>query len=169
MIIVDVETSGLSAARHSLLSIGAVDFETSKEFYTECRLEEGKEVQAEALAVNGFNPLDIVNPSKPTVEEAYKAFYQWVVDNQFVPLLAGQQVGSFDVTFLRAAHDRYTPAAHWIFGHRTVDLHSVAFGRFKESLSLDGILVKLGLAPEPKPHKAINGARLERDAFKKLL
>ena len=42
MIVVDVETSGMDAYKHSLLSIGAVDFENPVErFYEECRIWDG--------------------------------------------------------------------------------------------------------------------------------
>ena len=55
MIVVDVETSGLDDEKNSLLSIGAVDFYNPKnQFYGECRVREGAEVNPEALEVNGF-------------------------------------------------------------------------------------------------------------------
>lgn len=66
-------------------------------------------------------------------------------------------------------HSETVHIKKWPFGHRSVDLHSVAFAKLGKSLSLDGILQAVGLQPEPKPHNALTGARLERDAFKLLL
>lgn len=168
MIVLDVETSGLDPQKHSLLSIGAVEFDTGKEFYAECRIQDYKSVNAYALTVNGFSVTDCHDINKPYDVNIYLQLIEWVKSLNTVPLLAGQQIGSFDVLFLREVYSR-THAPEWIFGHRTVDLHSVAYGKYKKSLSLDQILTELGLAPEPKPHNALVGAKLEREAFKRFL
>lgn len=172
MIIIDVETTGLSPTRNSLLSIGAVDYDTGEEFYGECQAYADRQIEARALEVNGWTKEQCQDRSKPAPHFLYMRFLQWaVIDAKREPLLAGQQVGSFDVLFLRAIADDPTQGIVpvWPFGHRSVDLHSVAFAKLGKSLSLDGILTALGLEPEPKPHNALNGARLERDAFKRLL
>ena len=54
MIVVDIETSGTSPYKHSILSIGAVDFSNpERQFYQECQIEKDKEYTEEALNVNG--------------------------------------------------------------------------------------------------------------------
>lgn len=167
MIIVDVETTGLDPLKNSIVSIGAVDFEKGDEFYVECCAIPGREIDDAALAINGFTKEECLDISKKSAIEAYKEFFLWTTDNRGV-MLAGQQVGAFDAKFLQHMHE-LAGLGKWPFGHRTVDLHSVAYAKYKESLSLDGILAKVGLGPETKPHNALNGARLEYQAFKTLL
>jgi DNA polymerase III epsilon subunit-like protein len=168
MIVFDIETTGLSPTKNAMVSFGAVDYDTGEEFYGECRIIPTFQlVEAEALAVNGFS-LDSVNDvAKGFDFDLYASFLKWTEGRE--TLLAGQQVGSFDIAFLRAIHDRCGWFGKWPFGHRSVDLHSIAFAKFGKSLSLDGVLKAVGLEPEPKPHNALTGARLERDAFKRLL
>ena len=55
MIVADLETTGLDSRKHSILSIGAMDFENQENtFYGECRIRENSEIDEEALRVNGF-------------------------------------------------------------------------------------------------------------------
>lgn len=183
MIILDIETGGLDPQKNALLSIGAVDYDNGDEFYIESRAMWQSQLDAKALEVNGFTLEQALDINKPTPIEAYIKFQSWAAGRH--GLLAGQQVGSLDIPFLRDIHaaierlvngecnppvptviDGFLP---WQFGYRSVDLHSVAFAKFGKSMSLDGILQAVGLAPEPKPHNALTGARLERDAFKRIL
>jgi DNA polymerase III epsilon subunit-like protein len=167
MIILDIETTGLDPVKHSMVSLGAVDYDTGEEFYTENYLPFGKEVDDFALKVNGFTREQLNDTTKLRIYEAYAKFLEWATKRDC--LIGGQQVGSFDLPFLKHLHSLGDWGVKWPFGHRSVDLHSVAFAKLGKSLSLDGILIELGLEPEPKPHNALVGARLERDAFKKLL
>jgi DNA polymerase-3 subunit epsilon len=172
MIILDIETTGLDPLKHCMVSLGAVDSVTGDEFYGECRVYPGRVIDPFALGVNGFTEAQCLDETKDLPHALYMRFLQWaVIDTKRDPLIGGQQVGSFDIPFLKAiASDRdqgIVPT--WPFGHRSVDLHSVAYAKLGKSLSLDGILQAVGLAPEPKPHNALTGARLERDAFKLLL
>lgn len=161
-IVLDIETGGLNPLINPILSIGAVDYTTGDEFYAECRANLDQQVDDAALAVNGFTREQAFDQSKQSQTDAVKAFLAWA-EGHPTKLLAGQQVGSFDILFVKHL------CSKWPFAHRSVDLHSVAFARFGQSLSLDGILKACGLSAEPKPHNALTGARLERDAFKFLL
>jgi len=178
MIIIDVETGGLDPNKHALLSIGAVDYETGDEFYGECRAYQGYVAHQDdliddfALGINGFTREQCNDVTKQWPHSLYMEFLHWAaIAKKRDLLLAGQQVGAFDIPFLKKiasdSHQGIVPT--WPFGYRSVDLHSVAFARLGKSLSLDGILTAVGLKPEPKPHNALTGARLERDAFKLLL
>lgn len=184
MIIIDIETGGLDPLKHALLSIGAVDHTTGETFYIECRAGSNSELDDAALAINGFTREQALDPSKPFRDVAYVRFLDWCKGR--AALVGGQQVGAFDLRFLRCIHDgaegcvkrNNTAYVHWEgikdiggwpFGHRSVDLHSVAYAKLGQSLSLDGILKAVGLAPEPKPHNALTGALLEHEAFKLLL
>lgn len=171
MIVLDIETSGLSPTKHSLLSIGAVDYVSGEGFYGECRAYPGRELDPAALAVNGFTVAQCLDATKELPHSLYMRFLSWAMEGSRELLLAGQQVGSLDIPFLKAiAADRdqgITPP--WPFGYRSVDLHSVAYVELRRSLSLDGILEAVGLQAEPKPHNALVGAKLEREALLRLL
>ncbi len=67
-----------------------------------------------------------------------------------------------------------------LFKKRSVDLHSVCYTHMlvrgrnpaKEGtsiVSLDKVLEYVGLQPEPKPHNALTGAKLEAEAFSRLI
>ncbi len=167
MIILDIETTGLDPKRHGMVSLGAIDYNTGEEFYGECRVGEDKEIDPYSLVVNGFTIEECRDLSKWPSFILCKEFLSWATKSNRTLLLAGQQVGSLDIPFIKTiVTDRNI---EWPFGYRSVDLHSVAFTKLGKSLSLDGILEALSLSPEPKPHNALTGARLERDAFKILL
>ncbi len=178
MIVVDVETSGTNPETCSLLSIGAVDFSDPRNtFYAECRLFDGAEVSEKALEVNGFTHAQITDVSKPSEAEIMKQFVFWVsrISDRTV---AGQNVG-FDLGFLSAAAAR--AGIEISFGHRSVDLHSLCYARHltlkkqvvlkgsRSNLSLDAVLVFVGLPEEPKPHHGLVGAKMEAEAFSRLL
>lgn len=164
MIILDIETTGLDENINSVLSIGAVSLETKEEFYIELKAKENDIISQQALDINGFT-LEQCYASNITQEEGYMMFVDFCKkQNDF--FIAGQQVGSFDLKFLKAINDKNNHK--WLFGHRSLDLHSVAYAKFKKSLSLDNILLELGFSSEPKPHNALTGAKLEADCFIKL-
>jgi len=165
IIVTDVETTGLVPDENVIVSIGAKDYETGDEFYGECRIYDDSVVSDFALAVNGFTREQITDPSKPLPHELYLKFLSWATLYPN-PIIAGQQVGSFDIKFLEALNR--TAKQKWIFGYRSIDLHSIAFAKYRESLSLDGVLTKVGLSPEVKPHNALTGAKLEAEALKRL-
>ena len=167
MIIIDVETTGLDPRENGLLSLGAVDYATGDEFYEECRVDEYARIDTGALAVNGFTFMQCHDPKKQSDSELYDKFLNWCNGREC--LLAGQQVGSLDVKFLQEVACKPGQLKSWPFGYRSVDLHSIAFSKLGKSLSLDDILVALGLPAEPKPHNGLTGARVEYQAFKKLL
>jgi len=67
MIVIDCEFSGLDFREHSLLSIGAIDFDNpTNTFYGECRLGGGATFDPVALQINGFSEDDITSNKKQT-------------------------------------------------------------------------------------------------------
>ena len=162
MIVLDVETSGIDPQVHGLLSIGAVDTETGESFYADCRLSEDRTFTSIALGINGRTPESLyIGPHDVTISQDFRA---WCESRNC--LVGGQQVGSFDLLFLREVFGR--AGLPWPFGYRCVDLHSVAWAKWGESLGLDDILERLGLEKEPKPHNALTGAKLEAECFRRL-
>lgn len=156
MIVIDIETTGLEPSKHCMVSLGAVHFETGREFYAECRIYADSSVSDFALQINGFTRGEITDPAKPYAHEILNQFISWAsVRGDY--LLGGQNLASFDVQFLQWLC-REKLMLKWPFGHRYVDLHSVAYSKFGKSMKADDIYVALGMEPEPAIHNALNGA-----------
>lgn len=179
MIVVDVEATGVDYHKHSLLSIGAIDFRNPEnQFYIECRMFDGAHVMDEALAVAGFTRAEIADPKKVTVEEAIRQFLVWS-ENAEEHMLAGQNP-SFDRDFLKASAER--AGINWPMAHRTLDLHSVCYFHIlkrgipvpmennRSALNLDKILEYVGIParPEGMPHNALTDATVSAEALHRL-
>lgn len=178
MIIVDAEMSGLDPRKHSIVSLGAVDFANpERQFYGECRIWDGAETDPEALAVNGFTEAECRDPKRKSETELITEFYAWIQQISD-KTIAGQNV-SFDAQFLNQALIR--AGIEWRFSFRTLDLHAVVYAQFikegrevplkhdQSGLSLDKILTAFGLPEEPKPHIALNGAKYEAEVFSRII
>lgn len=177
MVVVDVETTGLNAFKHSIVSIGAVDFlRPSEMFYGECRIWMGAEVDDAALAVNGFTLEQVQYKNPLSHSELMQRFALWWAGRE-VRILAGQNP-SFDRDFIRAGMNHASVV--WEAGFRTIDLHSLYCAQLIKkrlhgekidfsSTKLDVILPFVGLPPEPVPHIGINGAKLEAEAFSRIM
>lgn len=177
MIIVDVETTGLEPEKNAIVSVGAVNFDYPNiMFYEECRLRKGAEINPIALEINGFTEEEVRDPNKKSLKELIKLFNIWA-DNVEDKTLAGENP-HLDLDFLKHSAKLY--GAPWPFGYRIVDLHSISFihhlgsglkplEKGKTNLSLDETLKYVGLKTEPKPHHALTGAKLETEAFSRIL
>lgn len=180
MIILDVEASGTNYDQHSIVSIGALDFDNpSNRFYEECRIWKGSKIMDGALDVNGFTEAEITDPQKPTEADVVSQFLSWS-ESISDRTLAGQNV-SFDRDFLRAACER----AHlnWNFAYRTIDTHSLCYMHIikrgyeppidtehkRTRLNLDSILNYCGVPGEPDPHNALTGALCHAEVASRLL
>lgn len=179
MIVLDLETSGLDPIKNGILSIGAVDFSNPKGevFYAEPRLPEGKEIDDKALKINGFTRYDVRDPSKKPLRKVLIDFQNWlkcVKDST----IAGQNP-FFDADFLRQAYRE--EGFDWNFGHRYVDLFSIAVSTYlinnldmpkkngRYDVGLDDILWSVGLSKRRGPHGALDDAKLEAEAFSRLM
>lgn len=179
MIVVDVEASGTEAHRHSIVSVGALDFANpSNRYYEECRIWDGAHVMDEALAVNGFTKEQITDPTKQNEADLTHSFLHW---SESVPdrTLAGQNV-SFDRDFLKYAAER---AGHtdWPFAYRTIDTHTLCYMHMIErgiqpplrnhrsALNLDAVMNYCGIPEEPNPHNALTGALSHAEVISRLL
>jgi DNA polymerase-3 subunit epsilon len=164
MIIVDVETTGTDPKKHSILSIGALDFSNPQnQFYQECRIFKGAKIDKEALKINGFSEREIKDQKKKSLKEIIKLFLNWT-KNIKEKTIAGQNP-HFDIAFLKASAERYK--IEWPFSHRILDLHSLCyFHHLKRGKSLpqkdnhsdlntEKILKYVGLPKEPEPHNAL--------------
>jgi len=178
MLVVDVETTGVSAWKNSLVSVGAVDFENpSRQFYEECGAWEGAEIDPVALEINGFSKEKLLHGGKQSIREMLLKFIEWVKKSED-KTIAGHNP-AFDFDFLNVAAKKNGLSLP--LGRRTVDLHSVCFTHIKgrgltpplyegkSSLNSDAVHRYVGLPEEPRPHIAITGAKMEAEALSRLI
>lgn len=168
MIVLDVETTGLSAEKNSILSLGALDLDDpTNQFYDECRAWDGAVISDEALAVNGFTRNEATDANRKSEAELIKAFVAWGTDRPKEKTLASQNI-AFDRAFVEAACDRAD--IEFPFAHRTIDTHSLVWLHMIQrgiapplknghsGISLTAALQYVGLPEEPKPHNGLTGA-----------
>lgn len=178
MIVIDVETTGVDEVKHSILSVGAVDFEhPERQFYEECRAYTGAHIDDDGLAINGFTREQVMDPNKQTDEELIRHFITWALQTEEYTF-AGQNP-SFDRDFLQRTANRYH--LEWPFAFRTVDQHSVCFTHMikrgvtppvihnHSDLNSDKIMQYVGIPAEIHPHNALNGAKIAAEALSRLL
>jgi len=180
MLILDTECSGLRPDRHSIVSIGALDFRNpDNRFYGECRVWDGAEIMDEALAVNGFTYAEVTDPDKQSEAELVAAFLEW---SQDLPerTLTGQNV-AYDKGMLLAAAER----AHlnWNLAYRTIDVHTLCWAHHvrlqgeppvdekhrRSDLNSKAVLAYCGLPAEPDPHNALTGALWHAEVTSRLM
>jgi DNA polymerase III epsilon subunit-like protein len=180
MIVIDIEASGTEYKKHSIVSIGALDFDNPEyRFYEECRIWDGAHIMDEALAVCGYTKEQITDPAKKTEGEVIRMFMEWtqqVADRT----LAGQNV-SFDRDYVKAACER--EGLPWELAHRTIDTHSLCHMHMvkrglvppidpqhrRSALNLDAIMNYCGIPDEPEPHNAMTGALSHAEVISRLL
>ena len=180
MIVLDVEASGTEYQKHSIIALGALEFENpSNRFYEECRIWEGAHIMDGAREVHGMSDEEITDPSKQSEAELIEKFMAWshTVGER---TLAGQNV-SFDRDFVKAACER--AGINYDLAYRTIDSHSLAWmhiikrgkkppidPRHKRSaLDLDAVLNYCGIPEEPTPHNALTGALSHAEVISRLL
>jgi len=168
MIIVDIETCGIDPRTNCMLSLGAVDYDTGRDFYGECSTYPDTLIDPVAMEICGFDIKDVQPGKKQLAHALYASFVRWARGSCADNVLAGHNVGHFDILFLEHYHMASIGLGKFPFSYRTVDLHSIAFAVFGKSMKHSDICLALGLPAEPKPHNALSGARSERDAFREL-
>ena len=180
MLVLDIEATGVQAEMHSIVSIGALDFDNPEHrFYGECRAWDDAHIMEDALAVNGFTMEQVTDPTKMSEAELVTQFLEWsqhIADRT----ITGQNP-SFDRDFLRAAAHR--AGLPWDLAHRTIDTHTLAFMHMikrglpapidpqhrRSSLDLDAVLNYCGIPAEPEPHNALTGALCHAEVASRLL
>lgn len=178
MIVFDIETTGVNAQKHSIISIGAIDFDHPKDqFYAECRIWDGAHIEADSMVVNGMTEDQVRDPAKPEEGEVVRQFFAWLAGRESM-LLAGHNP-MFDLSFLQAAAARHH--VDFPVAHRSLDLHTICYVHMvqkglvpplkhkKSDLNSDTVMKYVGIPTEPKPHVAINGAVWEAEALSRLI
>jgi DNA polymerase III epsilon subunit-like protein len=180
MLIIDIEASGTHYEKHSIVSLGAIDFtDPTRQFYAECRVWDGAHIMEEALEVNGFSEAEVTDITKMTEAELVTQFMEWS-EMCSDRTLTGQNV-SFDRDMLKAAVAR---AGHnWVLPYRTLDTHTMCYMHMvhhgvtppmdeqhkRTALNLDAVLNYCGIPEEPDPHNALTGARCHAEVAARLL
>lgn len=182
ILVVDLETTGTDARKNSIIQFGAVWISgAAGEIELDCRIWDGAEIVQKALERNGCSEARCRNPALMTEAEALDQFFTWCFmftgsDDQ--PFMLAGLNPSFDRAFLMKAWIR---AGHrsedFPIRHRTLDLHTLAVSYAfacdcivpSRGLYTDEIYGVLDMPPEPKPHRAIVGARMEAQAMRRLL
>ena len=178
MIVLDVESSGLSPHTHSILSLGALDLDDpTNRFYDECRIWDGAHIEDDALAINGFSREEVTDATRKSEAELIAAFVAWACDKPANRMLAAQNP-SFDLEFVQAACRR--AGIDCPFGKRTIDVHSLVWLHMNErgiapptekhrsSINLDFALRYCGIPEEPKPHNALTGALCHAEVISRI-
>lgn len=178
MIVLDVEASGTNYTKHSILSVGALDFDDpNNRFYKECRVWEGAHIDDEALAICGFSREEATDSTKLTEAQLVGEFLTWA-EGVEMQTLAGQNV-SFDRDFIKAACER--AGYNYPFAYRTIDTHTLAYMHMVQrgknipqkgrhtGLDLDAVLHYVGIPEEPQPHNALTGALSHAEVISRLL
>lgn len=178
MIVLDVESSGLSPRHHSIVSLGALDLDDpTNQFYDECRVWQGGEIEDEALAINGFSREEVTDTARKSEAELITAFVAWACDRPLNRMLAAQNP-SFDLEFVQAACER--AGIDCPFGKRTLDVHTLVWlhmishnvpppeAKHRSAINLDFALRYCGIPEEPKPHNALTGALCHAEVISRI-
>lgn len=180
MLILDIEASGTNYEKHSIVSIGALDFNNpDNRFYGECRIWEGAHIMEGALEVNGYTETQITDSTKKSEAELINEFLLWS-EGLTDRTLAGQNV-SFDRDMARAATSR--AGLNWNLAYRTLDTHTMCWMHMvkaglnppldeehrRSALNLDAVLNYCGIPDEPDPHNALTGAMCHAEVASRLL
>ncbi len=178
MIVVDIEATGVNYDKHSILSLGALDFDNPENrIYLECQAWEGAHIDPQAIAVCGFTEEEATDNTKQTEAQLIAQFLTWADSIEDMTLL-GQNV-SFDRDFIKAACAR--AGYNYPFAHRTVDTHTLAYMHFilhgrevpidkrHSALNIEAVSEYIGIPGEPEPHNALSGALSHAEMAHRLL
>jgi len=196
MIVLDIETTGLDPDKHSVVSVGAVEFDPIKlgfksgnsksrhkisqpenQFYQECRIWEGAEIMPEALDVHGMSREEITSSDKQSLENLMKLLLSWVESCDY-HTMAGHNV-HFDLGFVKNSLRRYDLKN--VFQQRVIDTHSLTWMHMvkqgKErptkdkhsAVSSDFVFKYVGIEYKRGDHNALEDAKLTAEAISRLL
>jgi DNA polymerase-3 subunit epsilon len=167
--ITDVETTGLHPDKHEIIEIGLILADQKNgnildKLDIKIKPAHIETASPRALEINGYKPQDWVNAV--TLRFAMQKYADKVRNGLF----CAHNI-TFDWGFIDEAFKK-TGVSHNMDYHR-IDLLTLAWRELGpkglERLNLDSIAKFLGVPPEPKIHRGINGAFTEYLVLKKLL
>ena len=167
IIFTDLEMTGLSTKQHEIIEIGAVlttpDLEIINELNVKVAPKHIETATPRALEVNGYTPEDWIDAI--SLEEALEIFSDTAIDATFIAHNA-----PFDLRFIDKAFED-TRILNLMSTHR---IDNLAFARAAlegkvKSFTQESISMHFGFEPEPAIHRAVNGARLVRQNYSRLV
>ena len=177
MIILDIETTGLSPNKNAIIEIGAINFENPEISYSKlCRVDEEDIIEQEALNINGQTREQITSIDRISQKELLIDFFEWIRKHGDF-YVAGENIGSFDWSFLKIKAEKYD--LYFPLPSRVLDLQAVAQLKYfqlnkklftengKSVMSLPKTLEFVGLKDERMKHRALEDCKLEAEAFSK--
>ena len=190
MIILDLETSGLSLEKSGIWQIGAIDTITKEEFLDEAKIDDEDEISQEALKIIGKTEEYLRDSSKQSQKQMIVNFLGWVEKRKHRNFLC--QNPMWDLGWLTVRMGKY--GLKKTFGHRSFDLHTIAQTKYKETygkfllkddgksdMNLSKILGFCGLedkrmlihygevVQEGAPHNALEDCKIEGECFSRLI
>lgn len=178
----DIETTALNPSEGVILSVGAYDPESGRQFYEEIRWDI-LPVKPSSMRINGFLAQEVDSPTNSIGEQRLRndvcdiAFAKWLTEHgyedgcDYIPV--GLNAGSFDVKWL----EHHFPKSREKFGHRFIDLNTLFFRKsyltdygFKgvRSVIFNEATKRINKEYRDKPmllHK--DGPMVETDTFRK--
>src|SRR5271157_2619951 len=122
MIILDIETSGLTD-RHGICQIGALEFENPDNYFLEeAKIDDGDEIMEGAMRANGRSEQVLRDPAKQSQKKMIENFLNWL--EQFGERIAiGANIG-FDLTMMQGKCIKYgfEERFHNLISFREIDL-----------------------------------------------
>lgn len=167
--ITDIETTGLDPMVHEIIEIGLFvvnqdTLEVMDKIDLKVRPEHIETAQAAALKVNGYRAEDWNGAI--SLKEAMILFGEKTCGAIF----CAHNV-TFDWFFVHEAF-RKTGVKNELDYHR-IDLFTLAWAKLQkkglEHFTMNAVAKYLGIPEEPSPHRAINGAALAGEIYKKLM
>lgn len=179
MIVVDIETTGLSPVKNGIVEIAAIKLDSPEIcFQTLCKIDEEDEIDTKALEVNGQSEEEVRDTKRISQKEALIKFFKWVKEQDDFCII-GQNVGEFDWRFLDIKAEKY--GLDFPLHKRSIDLHTLAFLKYaqihnklpiadgKSIMNLPNILDLAGLKDERNNHNALEDCKLEAECFSRLV
>lgn len=179
----DVEATGLDVYRNEIISMGAIDLESAKTFYTECRPANFRSIDPQAIEVCGFT-ITQLERIETTRKQALYSLIEFLGSFEDVALI-GYHI-QFDITMLYSMANR-EGLDKSALPRKCIDDAEIVFNEFyiKKKLFPSDIVIKrggeeyirsrhaqtvlLGIGMEPDPHNALTGAIYAGEIFSRII
>jgi len=178
MIVLDIETSGLSKTKCGIWQIGAIDLENPKNYFLqEARIDQDDLIEEGAVKGHGKNEEYLRNPGQQSQKQLLENFFGWMENRSFKNFLC--QNPQFDVGWIEVKAEKYS--LHIPFHRRSFDLHTAAqiiyhqkhkkflIKNDRSDMDLTNILSFVGMQDNRKEHNALEDCKLTAECFSRLL
>jgi DNA polymerase III epsilon subunit-like protein len=194
MIVLDIESSGISTGDCGIWQIGAIELENPKNYFLEeARIDSGDVVTESALMVTGKTEKDLRNPKKQSQKKLIINYLNWaskIKEKMYI----GQNIG-WDINFIQNKCIKYgiMDLFRKVQSQRSMDLHTLAQEKYnnikgnycidekgKSKMNLLSILEFCGIPDKRihvegdkkikkgKSHEALEDCKLEGECYFRL-